>query len=105
MKAALEIKANPLGLDRPTKYGPKLITRLLRQEGLRHYSATGVYVRDIFVCPKPMFFPFDYGEEFSEDRLDGDTLAAHFWDRSWSKDIPTPIRWVQALRRHIAVQR
>ena len=105
MQAALKIRPSPLGLDRPTKYGPKLITRLLREEGLRHYSAAGVNVRDIFVCPKPMFFPFDYGEEFSEDCLRSETLAAHFWDRSWSKDIPAPIRWAQSLRRHIALQR
>jgi Glycosyltransferase sugar-binding region containing DXD motif len=105
IKAALSIKGNPLGLDRPTNYGPKLITRLLREEGLRHYSPDGVRVSDKFVCPKTMFFPFDHGEEFSEDCLAGDTLAAHFWDRSWAKDIPTPIRWVQSVRRRVALQK
>jgi Glycosyltransferase sugar-binding region containing DXD motif len=105
MQAVLNIKGNPLGLDRPTKYGPKLITRLLREEGLRQYSTDGVSVGDIFVCPKTMFFPFSYGEEFTEGCLADNTLAAHFWERSWSKDIPAPIRWVQSLRRRIALQR
>jgi hypothetical protein len=52
-----------------------------------------------------MFFPFDYGEEFTEDCLTANTLAAHFWERSWSKDLPAPIRWAQSVRRRIALQR
>jgi hypothetical protein len=87
------------GLDRPTKYGPKLITRLLREEGLQHYSPQGVCINDIFVLPKTCFFPFSYGEKFSEDCLTEDTLAAHFWERSWSKDIPAPVRRIQSVRR------
>jgi mannosyltransferase OCH1-like enzyme len=105
METAMRIRGNPLGLDRPTKHGPKLITRLLRAEGLTHYSDSGVTLRDIFICPKTMFFPFDYGEEFTEDCLTANTLAAHFWERSWSKDLPAPIRWAQSVRRRIALQR
>jgi hypothetical protein len=105
METAVQIRGNPLGLDRPTKYGPKLITRLLREEGLRDYSADGVTLRDMFICPKTMFFPFAYGDEFSDDCLTADTLAAHFWERSWGKDVPAPIRWAQSVRRRIALQR
>jgi glycosyl transferase-like sugar-binding protein len=101
IKAIQQIRSAPLGLERPTKYGPKLITRLLRERGLRHYSPQGVHIGDIFVCPRTMFFPFAEGEEFTADCLSDDTLAAHFWNKSWSKDVPTPIRWAQSVRRRL----
>ena len=97
----LQIRPLPFGLERPTKYGPKLITRLLREEGLHHYSPEGVQMDDIFVYPKTVFFPFAYGEQFSDARITDDTLAAHFWEKSWIKDIPAPIRWVHSMRRRL----
>lgn len=97
----LQIRPLPLGLERPTKYGPKLITRLLREEGLQHYSPEGVQMDDIFIYPKTVFFPFAYGEEFSDNRITDDTLAAHFWEKSWIKDIPAPIRWAHSMRRRL----
>lgn len=99
MDRVLRLKPDWLGLHRPTRYGPKLITRLLREEGLRHYSPNGVLVNDVFVCPKTAFFPFSADEEFTDNCIMSDTLAAHFWERSWSKDIPLPIRWAQSMRR------
>jgi hypothetical protein len=101
ISAILQIRRIPLGLERPTKYGPKLITRLLREQGLQHYSPQGVQVGDIFIYPKTVFFPFAYGEEFSDNCLRDDTLAAHFWERSWSKDIPMPIRWAHSMCRRL----
>jgi hypothetical protein len=101
INALLQIRPIPLGLERPTKYGPKLITHLLRGQGLRHYSPQGVLLGDIFVYPKTAFFPFAYGEEFSDNCLSDDTLGAHFWERSWSKDIPAPIRWAHSLYRQL----
>jgi hypothetical protein len=101
ISAVLQLKPVPFGLDRPTKYGPKLITRLLREQGLRHYSPQGVHVDDIFIYPKTAFFPFAYGEDFSDSHIRDDTLAAHFWEKSWSKDIPAPIRWAHSIRRRL----
>lgn len=99
LDAVLRLRSNWLGLDRPTKYGPKLITRLLRERGLRHYSPQGVLIEDIFICPKTFFFPFSYGEEFHADCITSQTFAAHFWERSWSKDVPAPVRWAQSVLR------
>jgi mannosyltransferase OCH1-like enzyme len=99
--AILQIRPMPLGLERPTKYGPKLLTRLLREQGLQHYSPQGVQIGDIFVYPKTVFFPFSEDEEFNDNCITDDTLAAHFWEKSWSKDIPLPIRWAQSMRRRL----
>jgi len=55
------------GFERPTQYGPKLITKLLREEGLSLYSDEGVMVKDIAVLPTDVFYPFSWEEEFSPD--------------------------------------
>jgi mannosyltransferase OCH1-like enzyme len=99
LDAVLRLRPNWLGLDRVTKSGPKLITRLLREDGLQHYSPQGVQVNDVFVCPKTYFFPFSYDQEFRDDCITSETLAAHFWEKSWEKDIPRPVRWAKAVRR------
>jgi hypothetical protein len=85
------MKPSRLVPERPTAFGPKHITRLLRQAGLRRYSAEGLMVKDIFVAPCPVFFPFRYDEEFSPACITEHTLAVHFWEKSWEKTIPAPI--------------
>jgi len=97
--AVLQLSPSRFGLHRPTRYGPKLVTRLLREAGLRHYSPAGVMVGDVFVCPTSFFFPFSHDETFNEACIGSDTLAAHFWEKSWEKDVPLPIRWAQSMRR------
>ena len=99
LQAVLRMRPGRFGLDRPTRYGPKLITRLLRAEGLRHYAPEGVQVNDIFVCPVHWFFPYGYGEEFDEAQVTPETLGVHFWQGSWKQDLPAPIRWAQSARR------
>ncbi|MGE5538669.1 MAG: glycosyltransferase [Gemmatimonas sp.] len=84
----LAIRALPLGLDRPTKYGPKLITKLLRNQGLAAYSDRGVRVKDIFIHPTPAFFPIPWGEKKPERNAAIGSYAIHLWDRSWQKDMP-----------------
>ncbi len=88
----------PFRLERPTKFGPKLVTRLLREEGLRTYSDDGVLVKDIFIHPRETFFPFAFGEQFTEACVSPRTLAAHFWEKTWDKDIPRPIKIACSLR-------
>lgn len=87
--------------DRPTAYGPKQITALLRDEGLSRYSPDGVMVKDVFLCPVPMFFPFSMEEKFTPECVTPQTLAAHFWAESWAKDLPLPIRWLRSGRRYV----
>src|ERR1700712_1531906 len=42
--------------ERPTSFGPKHITTLLKREGLAAYSPDGVTVKDIYIAPVPTFF-------------------------------------------------
>jgi mannosyltransferase OCH1-like enzyme len=94
----IAIKPKPFGLTKPTSYGPKLITRLLREYGLNHYSSDGVYVRDILVLPKEVFTPFDWTETFTDSCITEKTLAVHFWAQSWKSGLPAPVRLIKNAR-------
>ena len=105
----LAMKPNLIFPERPTMFGPKHITRLLRKAGLRAYSPSGVMVKDIYVAPVPLFFPFHYTETFTPECITEQTIGAHFWEKSWEKSIPWSIRvakpivyrvkkWAKALR-------
>jgi mannosyltransferase OCH1-like enzyme len=84
----LAIRSLPLLLERPTKYGPKLITKLLREEGLSTYSEQGTRVKDIFVHPTPAFYPFRWDEPVGGRNVGPDTYAVHLWEGAWQKDMP-----------------
>jgi Glycosyltransferase sugar-binding region containing DXD motif len=98
LNEALSIKRGLFGIDRPTRYGPKLFTRLLRQHGLAAYSPNGVQVKDIFIQPVPVFFPFGWDEEFTIECIRDETLAAHFWAKSWEKEVPILVRLAKTAR-------
>jgi hypothetical protein len=101
MEGLLAMKANRFLPERPTAFGPKHITRLLRSAGLDGYSADGVLVKDIFIAPTPVFFPFHYSETFSEDCITEQTLAAHFWEKSWESSVSKPVRLAQKCVRKL----
>jgi hypothetical protein len=102
-KKIMRLKPSWLGLDRPTKYGPKLFTRVLRDSwGVDHYSANGVTIGDVFVCPTTYFFPFSYTDEADEGSVRPDTLATHMWEQSWATNLPAAIRWKRALREALS---
>lgn len=104
LEAVLRIRSLPFGFDRPTRYGPKLITRLMRQHGLwaeEADTAKEAVVGDIRIYPWRVFFPYPYGAEFTPACITDDTLAVHFWDRSWSTSLPRHIRLAQAARKRI----
>jgi len=99
-KRIMRFKPSRLGLDRPTKYGPKLFTRVLRDSwGLDRYSADGVTIGDVFVCPTTHFFPFSYTDEVDESQVQPGTLATHLWEQSWVTDLPAAARWKRAVRQ------
>ena len=98
LASLLSIRSLPGGIERPTKFGPKLITRLLLAEGLQAYSPMGVQVKDIFVCPTEYFFPYPYGAEFTPACVTPETYGVHFWERSWEKTVPAWIRFAKAIR-------
>ena len=99
LKRLLAMRRVPFGLDRPTRYGPKLITRLLIEAGLDHYSDQGVPLKDIFICPTRLFFPWSFGDEFSPDCVTSETYGVHMWEKSWEKDLPIWIRRAAHVRR------
>ena len=94
----LSIRTLPFNLERPTKFGPKLITRLLVEEGLQAYSSSGVDVNDVFICPTEYFFPYPFGAEFHSSCITPETYGVHYWERSWEKDIPAWIRLAKSFR-------
>ncbi len=94
----LSIRSLPGNMERPTKFGPKLITRLLVAEGLQSYSAEGAQVKDVFVCPTKAFFPYPFGAEYHSSCITSDTYGVHFWERSWERTVPAWIRFAQAVR-------
>jgi hypothetical protein len=83
--------------ERPTAFGPKHITRLLRDKGLHEYDPQGVMVRDVYVAPVPVFFPFHHTETFTPECIIEQTLAAHFWEGSWKGTVPLPVRIAKKL--------
>lgn len=85
-------------LDIPTALGPKLITSMLRDEGLCTYSDHGTYVKDIFLTPVHWFYPFGMHETFTPECVRDDTLAAHFWEKSWDRYVNAPTRFARALK-------
>ncbi len=98
LASLLSIRSLPGNFERPTKFGPKLITRLLVAEGLQTYSASGVEVNGIFVCPTEYFFPYPFGAEYHSSCITPDTYGVHFWERSWEKTVPGWIRLAKAVR-------
>ena len=94
----LQARNTLMGIDIPTAMGPKLITRMLREAGLDHYSDQGVLVKDIFVCPIHWFFPFGMDEEFTPECIQQDTLAVHFWEKSWDKYTSRATRIMRGAR-------
>jgi mannosyltransferase OCH1-like enzyme len=86
------------GVDVPTAIGPKLLTAMLRDEGLTRYSPDGVLVKDVFLCPVHWFYPFGIEEEFTPECVREDTLAAHFWEKSWDKYTTRTTRMLRGVR-------
>lgn len=78
-----------------------LITRLLVEEGLKAYSSSGTYVRDVYLCLTEVFYPYAYGEEFHPSCMTPETLAVHFWSKSWETDVPRWVRTAKAVRKHL----
>lgn len=95
-----------MGVDIPTAIGPKLVTALLREEGLSEYAPEGVYVKDIFLCPVHWFYPFGMDEEFTPECIRPSTLAAHFWDKTWEQYTTRStklLRGVKSMARRMGV--
>ncbi len=95
LAAILNVRSLPGALERPTTFGPKLVTKLLVKNGLRAYSPGGAMVRDVFLCPTETFYPYGFNEDFHPSCITQETLAVHHWSKSWEKDVP---RWVRVAK-------
>jgi len=69
--------------------GPGLITKVLRDNGLKGYSDEVVHVRDVAVYPKRYFYPYSWLEEYSPDVVTPDTFAVHRWAETWVPKNPS----------------
>jgi hypothetical protein len=86
LRAGDDPLARLLGIERPTRYGPRLVTRLLREAGLDRYADEGVTVGgDVAVLPTDVFYPYSWEEEYTADCITPRTLAVHLWEQSWKK--------------------
>jgi hypothetical protein len=104
LETVLRMKTLPFGFDRPTRYGPKLVTRLMRRRGLRAEEANvqeEAIFGDIRIYPARVFFPYPYGAEFTPGCITEDTLAVHFWEPSWHASLPFHIRLALAARSRV----
>ena len=99
--AILNIRPLPGALERPTTFGPKLVTKLLLKQGLHSYSPKGVMVQDIYLCPTEVFYPYAFNEDFHESCITRETLAVHHWSKSWEKDVPRWIRVAKSARARL----
>ena len=71
------------GSESADQSSPVLITKLLKNEGLKKYSEKGVFVKDIKIFPKEYFYPFFYNEKFLKKYIKSKTIAVHLWEKRW----------------------
>lgn len=76
--------------------GPGLITKVLRDHGLRGYSDEIVHVRDVAVYPRRFFYPYSWLEEYSPEVVTPDTIAVHRWAETWV--VKNPGYWTRLKR-------
>ncbi|MFH1244022.1 MAG: glycosyltransferase [bacterium] len=68
---------------------PTITIALLEAEGLTHYSAHGVLVKDIRIYPRPYFYPYSWKEKDIRPRISPHTYTEHTWLKRW--DLPAVI--------------
>lgn len=62
---------------------PRLLTRMLQEQGLDRYDPRGADVRGVRVEPRPVFYPHSWREPFRLAAVAPETIAVHFWEKSW----------------------
>lgn len=101
LEAVLRLRTIPFNLERPTRYGPKLVTRLLRAHGLAAETPEATQLRDIHIYPAPVFFPYPYQGVFTPECVRENTLAVHHWGASWKRPAPWALRRAAGLLRQL----
>lgn len=96
----LAMEQPPSHAYRPTTYGPRHITNMLFECGLKSYSPEGVQVGDVFIYPTHVFYPYHWKEHLTPDKIKPDTLGIHVWAKtpSWEQDLHPVMRFARSSR-------
>ncbi len=90
------------GAEPANHSSPRLVTRLLLEQGLTRYRPGGVMVRDVRVYPQPVFYPYSWKEEFTLGAIRPETATVHFWEKSWHIDAAARPVGDEELRARLA---
>jgi mannosyltransferase OCH1-like enzyme len=64
-------------------HGPGVVTRLLMERGLRHYSDEPQLLGEVTLMPVDRFYPYHWTEPFTPECVTPHTFAVHHWEASW----------------------
>jgi len=62
---------------------PSVVTRLLKEMGLRDYKLQEV--KGVTIYPVEYFYPYPWFGNFSPDCIKENTYCVHYWEGSWRK--------------------
>ena len=82
--------------------GPGLLTKMLRERGLQSSSEAPLQIDDLTIFPKPVFYPYSWLEQYSEDVITTETFAVHRWAATWQPKATFPLKLRRALLRSFA---
>lgn len=101
----LKMRRPLFGMETPTHYGPRHITRLAVRNGLSEYNDDGVQVGDVFLYPVPVFYPYHWKEQLSDSMIKPETLGIHVWSPvpSWVESLHPVQRMIRRARRFARV--
>ncbi len=85
-------------LDVGSGSGPGLISRLLRESGLKGPADEVVQCAGLTIYPPRYFYPYEWTETFSEDCVRPETVAVHHWAHLWKRNSSLPARIRRRLR-------
>ncbi len=71
------------GRDTPLDSSPYLMTRILKEHGMRQYGRQNVGGVELF--PKEYFYPYHVTEQFFPECVKENTYTIHHWSYSWAK--------------------
>jgi mannosyltransferase OCH1-like enzyme len=65
--------------------GPRLITKLLVNNGLETYSDNTLLPNGVRLYGSKYFYPYSWLESYSPECISTETVALHHWDYSWRR--------------------
>jgi mannosyltransferase OCH1-like enzyme len=74
------------GTEPANHSSPRMVTKLLCEQGLQAYDKRGAMIKDIRIYPRPVFYPYSWAENFSLNAIRRETVTVHFWDKSWAPE-------------------